>query len=179
MKMDARYAAIVGAVICTALLVSYAIADPGHGHAYGHSQSGTSGGGISNGITSGGQLTTGDGTAALTFKNGDEFFTPVGKVRAQGSDFVPARAGQAVSQKNDQGSQFLNTSGANSSTTGSAGSATTAPSKPNSVTDAATQKPDWVVNASSSRPKPKASPIPSATPGLTPKQPSIDPPPLI
>jgi hypothetical protein len=179
MKLNTRYVALAGAVIGTAALVSYAVADPGRGHAYGHSQAGTSvgatsGAGLKSGMAvSGAQLASGDGAAAPTFKNGDEFFTPAGKVRTLAGDFVSAEAGQTVSQKNDQGPQFLNSTGTNSNATVSAGSATTATSKPTVVIDAATHKPDWVANASSGRdPKSKPSPMPSATPGGTHSSPS-------
>jgi hypothetical protein len=179
MKLNTCYVAVAGAVIGIAVLVSYAVADPGRGHAYGHSQDGTSmgatsGAGLKSGMaTSGAQLASVDGTAAPTFKNGDEFFTPAGKVRTLGSDFVSAGAGQTVSQKSDQGSQFLNSTGTNSNTNAGAGSATTATSKPSSVIAAATQKTDWIANASSGRdPKTKPSPMPSATPGGTHSSPS-------
>ena len=171
MKLNIRHAAGVGAAIGAVLLVSYAAADPGRGHAYGHSQTGNSvgsgsGGAASGGSVSGAQLTGGDGTAALTVKTGDEFFINGTKIRGMGNDFV---------QGGGDRSQFLNASSSDSKTTAGATSATTTASKTGSVSDAAAPKPDWLVNASSDRsPKAKPSPVsgdehpsPSATPGAT------------
>src|SRR5438067_2819373 len=93
MKMNARYAAVVGAAICTGLLISYAAADPGHGHAYGHSQASTSRDASSGVAGSTAQLFPGDGIAAPTFKNATVFFTSATTEKSDGHDhdqnFVP------------------------------------------------------------------------------------------
>jgi hypothetical protein len=171
MKMNTRYAAVVGAAIGTALLVSYAVADPGRGHAYGHSQSSVSRNATSGVVTSGPQLAPGDGLAAPTFKNGSDFFTTATTEKSHGrnGDFigVPANA-QTGAQKSDPASQFLTPTSAGSNTSAVASSATTATSKPSSVTDTAAQQPEWLINATSSRHEPK----PSATAGGTQPSPS-------
>ena len=180
MKPITHYLASVAVAFCIALVGSSAIADPGHGRAYGHSQLGVSGGGISGGGSSSAQLFPGDGLTAPIYKNSTDFFTTGSAEKLHKGDinFVPPNARDSAIQKTAT-SDFINSSTAGSTTSAVTSSQTTTTSKSSAVAgDSATPKPDWFVNALSSGGS-KSKPAPSPAPVLVPKQPSIDPPPPI
>ena len=192
MKPITHYLASVAIAFCIVLVGSSAIAEPGHGRAYGHSQVGVSGGGISGGGSSSAQLFPGDGLTAPIYKNSTDFFTTGSAEKLHKGDinFVPPNARDSAIQKTGT-SDFINSSTAVSTTSSVTTSQTTTTSKSSAVAvDSATPKPDWFVNAlssggSKSKPAPSPSPAPQASaapspspaPVLVPKQPSIDPPP--
>src|ERR1700726_4380369 len=167
MRPSTHYFAAVAVAFCIALVGSSAIADPGHGHAYGHSQvGGVSSGGMSGGSSSGALLSSGDGMLAPIYKNSSDFFTAgsAEKLRGRDINFVPPNARDSAMQKSGA-SDFVNSSNSGSNTSPVTSSPTT-PSKSNSVAgDSATQKPDWLVNALSggaekSKPGPRLPPFP-------------------